>query len=93
MLFEEFSAFFDEDGLTPIKAKKSEITERVRRQAAGVQLSSAYALIAIISIVLIVAFTYLWATMTGAVSNVFAGAMVASAVAFIVSLNKCVHFS
>ena len=49
--------------------------------------------IAIISIVLIVAFTYLWATMTGAVSNVFAGAMVASAVAFIVSLNKCVHFA
>ena len=55
--------------------------------------STAYALIAIISIVLIVAFTYLWATMTGAVSNIFAGAMVASAVAFIVSLNKCVHFS
>ena len=49
--------------------------------------------IAIISIVLIVAFTYLWTTMTGTVSNVFAGAMVASAVAFIVSLNKCVHFS
>ena len=41
MLFEGFSAFFDEDGLTPIKAKKSEITERVRRQAAGVQLPSA----------------------------------------------------
>lgn len=46
-----------------------------------------------ISIVLIVAFTYLWATMTGNVSNVFAGAMVVSAVAFIVSLNKCVHFA
>lgn len=55
--------------------------------------STAWAVIAIISIVLIVAFTYLWATMTGAVSNVFAGAMVASAVAFIVSLNKCVHFA
>ncbi len=90
MLFEGFSAFFDADGLTPIKAKKSEITERARRQAAGVRLSSAYA---IISIVLIVAFTYLWATMTGTVSNVFAGAMVVSAVAFIVSLNKCVHFA
>ena len=48
---------------------------------------------AIISIVLIVAFTYLWATMIGNVSNVFAGAMVVSAVAFIVSLNKCVHFA
>lgn len=57
------------------------------------KLSSAYAVIAIISIVLIVAFTYLWATMTGTVSNVFAGAMVVSAVAFIVSLNKCVHFA
>ncbi|MBS7366045.1 MAG: hypothetical protein KIG31_05575, partial [Oscillospiraceae bacterium] len=43
VLFEEFSAFFDEDGLTPIKAKKSEITERVRRQAAGVRLPSALA--------------------------------------------------
>ncbi len=55
--------------------------------------STAYAVIAIISIVLIVAFTYLWATMTGTVSNVFAAAMVASALTFIVSLNKCVHFS
>lgn len=36
--------------------------------------STAYAVIAIISIVLIVAFTYLWATMTGTVSNVFAAA-------------------
>ena len=41
VLFEGFSAFFDEDGLTPIKAKKSEITERVRRQAAGVRPPSA----------------------------------------------------
>ena len=35
--------------------------------------STAYAVIAIISIILIVAFTYLWATMTGTVSNVLAG--------------------
>lgn len=55
--------------------------------------STAWAVIAIISIVLIVAFTYLWATMTATISNVFAGAMVVSAVAFIVSLNKCVHFA
>ncbi len=41
VLFDGFSAFYDADGLTPIKAKKSEITERVRRQAAGVQLPSA----------------------------------------------------
>lgn len=51
------------------------------------------AVIAIISILCVVAFTFLWATMTGTASTVFAAAVGVSAVVFILALNGCVHLA
>lgn len=51
------------------------------------------AIIAVISILCVVAFTFLWATMSGAVASVFAAAVLVSAAAFVLSLNGCVHFA
>lgn len=55
--------------------------------------TNALAVIAIISILCVVAFTFLWATMTGTLSTVFAAAVLVSAVCFLISLNACVHFA
>ncbi len=51
------------------------------------------AVIAVISILCVVAFTFLWATMTGTVATVFAAAVLVAATSFILSLNGCVHFA
>ncbi len=55
--------------------------------------TNALAVIAIISILCVVAFTFLWATMTGTLSTVFAVAVIIAAASFIISLNGCVHFA
>lgn len=51
------------------------------------------AVITVISILCVVAFTFLWATMTGTASSIFAAAVGVSAVIFILTLNRCVHFA